>query len=213
MRAMAIDPQGTALRPRRGPASEPPGRSRRLQSRPPPPARAEHEQRTAAIPVAWRAPFTDSPCPRPRPGAKLAGVQSPTDTELRDLFATTRSIAILGANTEPGKPACYVPDYLAAHGFAVYPVNPGFVGRNLWGHTCVATLHELEQPIDLVDVFRRPDALMPHVPEILAMRPLPKLVWLQLGIRHGEFARTLRAAGIRVIEDRCTLAEHRRLLA
>jgi predicted CoA-binding protein len=138
-------------------------------------------------------------------------VQSPTDPELRDLFAATRTIAILGANTEPGKPAFYVPEYLASHGFEVYPVNPNFVGRTLWGHPCVAALPDLHEPIDLVDVFRRPDALMAHVPEILAMRPLPKLVWLQLGIRHGEFARTLRAAGIRVIEDRCTLAEHRRL--
>lgn len=138
-------------------------------------------------------------------------MQSPTDTDLRDLFAATRTIAVLGANTEPGKPAFYVPEYLASHGFEVLPVNPGFAGRTLWGHTCVATLAELAAPIDMVDVFRRPDALMAHVPDILAMQPLPKLVWLQLGIRHGEFARTLREAGIRVIEDRCTLAEHRRL--
>ena len=138
-------------------------------------------------------------------------MQSPTDSDLRDLFAATRTLAILGANTEPGKPAFYVPEYLAAHGYAVYPVNPGFVGRTLFGHPCVASLAALGEPIDLVDVFRRPEALMAHVPEILAMHPLPKLVWLQLGIRHGEFARTLRGAGIRVIEDRCTLAEHRRL--
>lgn len=138
-------------------------------------------------------------------------MQSPTDSELRDLFAATRTIAILGANTEPGKPAHYVPQYLAAHGFAVYPVNPNFVGRTLFGHPVVASLDELDTAIDVVDVFRRSDALMAHVPEILAMHPLPKLVWLQLGIRHAEFARTLRGAGIRVIQDRCTLAEHRRL--
>lgn len=139
-------------------------------------------------------------------------MQSPTDTDLRDRFAATRTIAVLGANTEPGKPAHYVPEYLAAHGFTVLPVNPGFVGRTLWGHTCVATLAELREPVDMVDVFRRPDALMAHVPDILAMQPLPKIVWLQLGIRHGEFARTLSDAGIEVIEDRCTLTEHRRLL-
>jgi predicted CoA-binding protein len=138
-------------------------------------------------------------------------VQSPSDHELRDLFAGTRKIAVLGANTDPGKPACYVPDYLAAQGFEIYPVNPGFVGRTLWGRPCVASLRDITDPIDLVDVFRRPAALMAHVPEILGMTPLPPVVWLQLGISHAEFARTLRDAGIRVIQDRCTLAEHRRL--
>ncbi len=138
-------------------------------------------------------------------------MQSLTDPELRVLFAETRTIAVLGANVEPGKPAYYVPDYLAAQGFAVYPVNPGFVGRALWGRPFVASLTELDEPIDMVDVFRRPDALMAHVPEILGMRTPPKVVWLQLGIAHAEFARTITAAGIRVVQDRCTLAEHRRL--
>lgn len=140
-------------------------------------------------------------------------MQSPTDAELRDVFAQTRTIAILGANTDPGKPACYVPDYLAAQGFEIYPVNPAFVGRTLWGRPCVANLGEIEDAIDLVDVFRRPEALMAHVPDILGMRSPPKVVWLQLGIRHAEFARTLRDAGIRVVQDHCTLAEHRRLRA
>lgn len=140
-------------------------------------------------------------------------MQSPTDAELRDVFAQTRTIAILGANTDPGKPACFVPDYLAAQGFEIHAVNPTFAGRTLWGRPCVASLGEIEEVIDLVDVFRRPEALMDHVPEILGMRSLPKLVWLQLGIRHAEFARTLRDAGIRVVQDHCTLAEHRRLHA
>lgn len=138
-------------------------------------------------------------------------MQSLTDPELLALFAETRTIAVLGANVEPGKPAYYVPDYLAAQGFEVYPVNPGFVGRTLWGRPFVASLTETVEPIDMVDVFRRPDALMAHVPEILGMRTPPKVVWLQLGIAHAEFARTITAAGIRVVQDRCTLAEHRRL--
>lgn len=138
-------------------------------------------------------------------------MQTPTDQELRDLFAETRTIAVLGAHTDPGKPACYVPDYLAAHGYEVHAVNPLFVGRTLWGRPCVASLNDIREPIDLVDVFRRADALMPHIPEILGMRPLPRVVWLQLGISHAEFARQIRAAGIRVVQDRCTLADHRRL--
>ncbi len=140
-------------------------------------------------------------------------MQSPTDTDLRDLLTSTRTIAVLGANTEPGKPAHYVPEYLAAQGYEIHPVNPRLVGRTLWGRPVVAALTDIGAPIDLVDVFRRPESLMQHAPEILGMQPLPRIVWLQLGITHAEFARTLRAAGIRVIQDRCTLAEHRRLIS
>jgi predicted CoA-binding protein len=64
-------------------------------------------------------------------------VQSPTDTDLRDVLQGTRTIAILGAHTDPGKPACYVPDYLHAHGYEVFAVNPLFAGRTLWDHPCV----------------------------------------------------------------------------
>ncbi len=138
-------------------------------------------------------------------------MQSPSDTDLRDVLQGTRTIAILGAHTDPGKPACYVPDYLHAHAYDVFAVNPLFAGRTLWDHPCVARLHDLAAPIDMVDVFRRIEVLMDHVDEILAMQPLPKFVWLQLGIAHAQFARVLREAGIRVIQDRCTLAEHRRL--
>lgn len=139
-------------------------------------------------------------------------MHSPSDSDLRDILQGTRTIAILGAHTDPGKPACYVPDYLHARGYDVRPVNPMFAGRVLWGHAFVARLPEVDVAVDMVDVFRRPEALMDHVDEILAMRPLPRFVWLQLGISHAEFARTLREAGITVVQDRCTLAEHRRLL-
>lgn len=140
-------------------------------------------------------------------------MSSPTDSELRDILARTRTIAVLGAHTDPNKPACYVPDYLHGVGYSVRAVNPVFAGRVMWGSPCVALLTDLGPlapgELDMVDVFRRPEFLLGHVPEILAVKP--KLVWLQLGIRHAEFARTLRDAGIDVVEDRCTLAEHRRL--
>lgn len=143
-------------------------------------------------------------------------MSSPTDPELRELLARTRTIAVLGAHTDPNKPACYVPDYLHGVGYTVFAVNPVFAGHLMWGSPCVARLPDLlprlgGQPgrLDMVDVFRRPEFLMDHVPEILAVRP--KVVWLQLGIRHAEFARVLGEAGVEVIEDRCTLAEHRRL--
>lgn len=132
---------------------------------------------------------------------------------LQRILTTCRTIAVLGASTKEGRPARYVPEYLAAQGYVVLPVNPLFAGQMLFGAEVKATLPELEPPIDLVDVFRRSEALPEHLEEILAMRPLPRVVWLQSGIRHEDFARALRGHGVEVVEDRCTLAEHRRLLA
>lgn len=137
-------------------------------------------------------------------------MSSPTDSELREILARTRTVAVLGAHTDPSKPAHYVPAYLHAAGYDIFPVNPLFVGRSLWNRPFVATVAELApHAVEMVDVFRRPELLMDHLADILAARP--RVVWLQLGIRHAEFARNLRDAGIAVVEDRCTLADHRRL--
>ena len=128
----------------------------------------------------------------------------------RDALARARTIAVLGAHDAPHKAASYVPEYLAAQGYRILPVNPRRVGQTLWGQPVRATLAELQEPVDIVDVFRRPDALMGHLDDILAMEPQPRLVWLQLGIRHDAFAAALTAAGVPVLQDRCTLADHRR---
>ena len=96
-------------------------------------------------------------------------------------------------------------------GYQVFAVNPMGVGRVLWGQPVGATLAEIKEPIDMVDVFRRPTDLAAHLDDIAAMQPLPQVVWLQLGIRNDSFAESLRALGITVVQDRCTLADHRRL--
>ena len=75
-----------------------------------------------------------------------------------------------------------------------------------------ATLIELDRPVDMVDVFRRAADIPPHLPDILAMRPLPKVVWFQLGIRNDEAAAELEAAGIEVVQDKCLMEEHERLV-
>lgn len=133
------------------------------------------------------------------------------DAALRRIFAATRTIAVLGANDEPSKAAFYVPQYLHRVGFRVLGVNPKLAGQPFFGEPVVATLAELPEPVDMIDVFRRPDQIPMHLPEILAMQPRPAVVWLQLGIRHDAVAKQLRAAGIEVVQDRCTLADHRRL--
>lgn len=132
------------------------------------------------------------------------------DGELGDVLRAARVVAVLGASARPGRPGYYVPEYLAGQGYRVLPVNPLEVGRSLHGAPVVGSLGELSEPVDLIDVFRRPDQLAAHLPEILAMRPLPRVVWLQQGIRDDGFASALVAAGIDVVQDRCTLAEHQR---
>jgi len=133
------------------------------------------------------------------------------DAALRRIFESTRVIAVLGAHDDPSKAACYVPQYLHRVGYRVLGVNPKLAGQRLHGAPVVATLDELGEAVDMVDVFRRPELLPAHLPEILAMQPRPAVVWFQLGIRNDAVAERLRAEGIEVVQDRCTLADHRRL--
>ncbi|HEX2190689.1 MAG TPA: CoA-binding protein [Longimicrobiaceae bacterium] len=128
-----------------------------------------------------------------------------------EILRTARTIAVLGmkGDDEPDSPASAVPQYLAAHGYTVLPVNPELVEA---GHPgAVATLGELKEPPDVVEVFRNPENVAEHADELLALRP--KAVWLQLGIRNDEVARRLEEAGIRVVQDRCMKVEHHRLHA
>lgn len=134
-----------------------------------------------------------------------------SDNEIRRALEGAQVIAVLGAHSEASRPAFYVPDYLKGQGYRIVPVNPRLVGTSLWGEPVLASLTEIGAPVDIVDVFRASAALPDHVEEILAMTPRPRLVWLQLGIRHAEVALTLRKAGIQVVQDRCTLADHRRM--
>jgi predicted CoA-binding protein len=127
---------------------------------------------------------------------------------IRTILATSPTIAVLGIHTDTYKPAYYVPAYLHEQGYRILGVNPAFAGQVLFGEPVVARLADLKEPVDLVDVFRRPTALPDHLPELLALRP--PAVWFQLGIRNDAVARELEAAGIEVVQSRCTLADHRR---
>lgn len=133
------------------------------------------------------------------------------DAQLRSILKSSTSVAVLGAHDDPAKPAHYVPEYLKNNGYDVVGVNPKLAGATLFGHTVVATLDDLLGPIDLLDVFRASRWLQGHLPEILAMDPQPKVVWLQLGIADTAFEAALWDTGITVVSSRCTLAEHRRL--
>jgi len=133
------------------------------------------------------------------------------DAQLREILMTSPTIAVLGVHHEPEKAAFYVPEYLHDEGYRIIGVNPVLAGRELFGENVRKTLAEIDQPVDLVDVFRRPELIPQHVEDILAMTPRPKVVWFQLGIRNDESAKILEAAGITVVQNRCTMADHQRL--
>jgi uncharacterized protein len=134
------------------------------------------------------------------------------DAGLRAILREARTVAVVGAKDGAGEPAWYVPAYLARQGYRIRPVNPSLAGRAVHGVSVVSTLADLDQPADVVEIFRRPENLPAHVDEILALPWTPRAVWFQLGIRHDGAAQRLARAGIRVVQDRCMMPEHRRLL-
>ncbi len=136
-----------------------------------------------------------------------------TEADVAALLARTRRIAVLGIKTEAqaDQPAFYVPKYLAAAGCEVIPVPVYFPEvKEILGRPVYRRLVDIPGEIDLVDVFRRARDIDMHVADILAKRP--RAVWFQLGIRNDAAAEKLARAGIRVVQDRCLMVEHRRLV-
>ena len=134
------------------------------------------------------------------------------DAGLARILRDSRTVAVLGAKTHRAAPAFYVPAYLQTRGYRIYPVNPTLTGESLFDQPIVGALADLSTPVDVIDVFRRPEYLVGHAREILALPWRPPAVWFQLGIRNDEAARMLAGAGIRVVQDRCMMPEHRRLV-
>jgi predicted CoA-binding protein len=136
-----------------------------------------------------------------------------TDDEgMRAILREARSVAVIGAKLGSHEPAHYVPAYLHARGYAIHPINPTIAGQRLFGRVVVATVADLAEPADVIEVFRRPMFLPGHAREIAGLPWRPQAVWFQLGIRHDGAAELLARAGIRVVQDRCMMPEHRRLL-
>jgi len=131
-----------------------------------------------------------------------------TDAELRDILATTRRIAVVGASNKPDRPSYEVMRFLIARGYDVTPVNPGLAGQQIHGRTVVAALADAA-PLDLVDLFRNPADVEGPVRE--AIRLGAKTVWMQLGVINEGAAALARAAGLAVVMDRCPAIEIPRL--
>lgn len=133
-----------------------------------------------------------------------------SDRDLEALLRATRTIAVLGIKAGEQEDAFRVPRYMQRHGYAIRPVSPKL--SEVLGERAVASVGELAEAPDLINVFRAPQHIPGHVDEILAMKRRPKAVWLQLGISHPSTAK-LEAAGVAVVEDLCIMVEHARLLS
>lgn len=122
-----------------------------------------------------------------------------------------KTVAIVGASANEVRPSFFVTKYLVDKGYTVFPVNPGQAGKEIAGRMTYARLADIPEPIDMVDIFRASDAVPAIVDEVLALSPLPKVIWMQLTVRHDGAAAKAEARGIKVVMNRCPKIEYGRL--
>ncbi len=131
---------------------------------------------------------------------------SHSDEEIRQILSL-KNVAVIGMSKNSEKAAHYVPKYLASIGYNIMPVNPKT--SEILEKKCYSSINEINEPIDIVDVFRPSEQVLPVVEEAIKMKP--KVIWLQEGIHNEEAEELARKQGIKVVFNRCMLAEHQRL--
>ncbi|WP_170784074.1 CoA-binding protein [Ruegeria lacuscaerulensis] len=134
-----------------------------------------------------------------------------TDAFLTDILKRTKTVAVVGVSMNPVRPSYYVARYLSLKGYMVIPVNPGHAGKVLFGNTVRASLSEIDEPVDMVDIFRRSEAVPPIVDAALDAFPNLRTIWMQIGVEHPEAAAKAQARGVDVVMNRCPKIEYQRL--
>lgn len=134
-----------------------------------------------------------------------------TDAYIREILRTARTFACVGAASHWNRPSYFASKYLIQKGYRVIPVNPRAAGQDILGETAVASLADIDTPIDVVQVFRRADQVGGIVDDALALSPLPGVIWMQLSVINHEAAGKAEAAGIKVVMNRCPKIEYARL--
>ena len=132
------------------------------------------------------------------------------DSRIREMLSQAETIAIVGAKDVPGSPVDRVGRYLIEAGYDVLPVHPK--RARVWGLDAYPSLSDVDRAVDIVDVFRAPQFCADHARECTVMRPLPSLFWMQLGIKSQDAVEILSQGPVGVVQDRCLMVEHRRLL-
>lgn len=130
---------------------------------------------------------------------------------LKDILGKVETIALLGASPKPDRPSFGVMRFLLSKGYRVFPVNPGQAGKEILGQPVYATMADIPEAIDMIDVFRAPEYLGEVVQEALSLPVRPKVIWGQLTVRDDEAVKPAEAVGIKVVMDRCPAIEIPRL--
>ena len=135
-----------------------------------------------------------------------------SDELIRGILTSVKTIALVGASNNPERASHHVMQYLIDSGYELYPINPGLAGKEIHGRRVFASLADVSVAIDMVDVFRNSEAAGAVVDEALALSPLPKVIWMQLGVRNDEAAARAEARGVTVVMNRCPAIERPRLI-
>lgn len=134
-----------------------------------------------------------------------------SDDLLQSVLTRSKRIAVVGFSMNPQRPSHDLARFLAARSYEILPINPGHAGKEVLGTRVLASLSEIAGPVDMVDIFRRSEAVGPVVDEALAVCNGLETIWMQLGVMNEDAARRAEAAGVTVIQDRCPKIEIHRL--
>jgi len=133
------------------------------------------------------------------------------DGYIRGILKSVKSIAVVGISPKDNRPSYFVFKYLQERGYRMIPVNPGQAGKEILGQKVYATLADILEPVDMVDIFRASENVLPIVEEALTLSPKPQVIWMQLTVRNDEAAALAEAAGLKVVMNRCPKIEYGRL--
>ncbi len=134
-----------------------------------------------------------------------------SDTFLKDILKGMKRVAVVGVSDNPVRASYFVARYLSLRGVVIVPVNPKLAGQRLFGSVAVGSLAEIDGPVDMVDIFRRSEAVPEIVDEALEHLPDLRTVWMQIGVENAQAAATAEARGINVVQNRCPKIEYQRL--
>lgn len=133
------------------------------------------------------------------------------DAYIRDILNTVRTIAMVGISSKDNRPSHFAFKYLLERGYRMIPINPREAGKNILGQKVYAKLSDIPEPVDMIDIFRESEHVLPIVREALTLKPTPQVIWMQLTVRNDEAAKLAEDAGLKVVMNRCPKIEYGRL--
>jgi len=134
-----------------------------------------------------------------------------SDSYIRSILNSIKTIAMVGISLKDNRPSYFAFKYLMERGYRMIPVNPGQAGKQILGQKIYAKLSDIPEPVDMVDIFRNSEHVLPIVDEALALKHKPQVIWMQLMVRNDEAAKRAENAGLKVVMNRCPKIEYGRL--